>query len=47
MVVSVDEDLGLEYPRQFRLVDEVEVWGCKMLICKFSQRKNIVRMGNH
>ena len=37
--ISMNKDLGLKYPRQVRLVDQIEVRGCKILICKNPKKK--------
>ena len=45
MPVGMNEDLGLKYPRQVRLVDEIKVRSYKMLICKNPKNKNVIRRG--
>ena len=45
--ISMNKDLGLKYPRQVRVVDQIKVRGCKMLICKNPQNKNVIRRGVH
>ena len=44
--VGVNEDLGFKYPCQIRLVDKVEIKGCRVLICKFIKSENIVRISH-
>lgn len=44
--VKKNEYLGLEYPRQVRLVDEIEIRGCKTLFCKNTKNKSVISRGN-
>ena len=40
------KDLGLEYPRQVGPVNEIEVGGIKVLICKSFKNESIIRVEN-
>lgn len=42
----MNEDLGLEYPLLVELFDEIEVRGCKMLICKNPKNRSVIRTRN-
>ena len=41
----MNEDLELEYLHQVRLINEIEIGGCKMLIYKNPKNKSVIRMG--
>lgn len=41
--IFMDKDIGLKYVGQVWLVDKVEVWDSRVLICRFIRSKNVVR----
>ena len=41
--VRMEENLRLEYPSKVGLIDEVEIGGCEVLVCKNPRNKSVIR----
>ena len=43
----MEEDFGLEYLGKVMLVNEIEIRGCEVLICKNPNNEGVIRKGMH
>ena len=41
--VRMEKNLRLKYPSKVGLINEIEIWGIEILVCKNPRNKGIVR----
>ena len=41
--IHMEKNLKLEYPDEVRFINEIEIGGCEILLCKNPKNKGIVR----